>query len=49
MKNDRIGISKESHKKKPDPKNLLKSTALQMAEKEYEEYYNRIKLLSRGL
>jgi hypothetical protein len=49
MKNDRIGISKESDKKKPDLKNPLKTKALQMAEKEYEEYYNRIKLLSRGL
>jgi hypothetical protein len=49
MKNDRIGISKESDKKKPDQKGAVKGKALQMAEKEYEEYYNRIKLLSQGL
>lgn len=49
MKNDRIGISKESDKNTPDQKRPFKGKALQMAEKEYEAYYNRIKLLSQGL
>lgn len=49
MKNDRIGIPKDSDKKKHGHESLFKSKAHRMAEEEYEEYYNRIKLLSKGL
>ena len=49
MKNDRIGISKDSDKKKHENKAIYNTKALRMAEKEYEEYYNRIKNLSKGL
>lgn len=49
MKNDRIGISKDSENKKDGHKSVYNSKAHQMAAKEYEEYYNRIKLLSKGL
>jgi len=49
MKNDRIGIPKESNKKKHGQKIIFNSKAHRMAEKEYEEYYNRIKLLSKGV
>ena len=49
MKNDRIGIPKESNKKKHGQKIDFNSKEHRMAEKEYEAYYNRIKLLSKGL
>ncbi len=49
MKNDRIGLSKESGKKIRSAKNVFISGEQQLSEKEYEEYYNRIRQLSRGL
>ncbi len=49
MKNNRIEILKESNKKKHGQKTIFNSKAQRMAEKEYEAYYNRIKLLSKGL
>jgi len=49
MENDRIGISKGSDKKKRSQKEIFNSKAQRLAEKEYEEYYNRIRQLSRGL
>ena len=49
MKNDRIGIPKESNKKKHGQKTDFYSKEHRMAEKEYEAYYNRIKLLSKGV
>ena len=49
MKNDRIGIPKESNKKKHGQKIVFNSKEQRMAEKEYEAYYNKIKLLSKGL
>ena len=49
MKNDSIGIPRDPDKKKQGDKSLYNSKAHRMAEKEYEEYYNRIKLLSKGL
>ena len=49
MKKDRIGIPKESNKKKHGQKIIFNTKAHRMAEKEYEAYYNKIKLLSKGL
>lgn len=49
MKNDRIGLSKGSDKKKRSHRHAFISSAQRLAEKEYEEYYNRIRQLSRGL
>ena len=49
MKNDRIGLSKKSDKKKGGHKETLITGAQRLAEKEYEEYYDRIRQLSRGL
>jgi hypothetical protein len=49
MKNDRIGFSKGSDKKKRSEKEIFNSKAHRMAEKEYEEYYDKIRQLSRGL
>ncbi len=49
MKNDRLGIPKGSDKKKRSQKEIFKSKSHQLDEKEYEEYYNRIRQLSRGL
>lgn len=49
MKNDRIGIPKDSDKKKQQSKAVYNTKELRMAEKEYEAYYNRIKNLSKGL
>lgn len=49
MKNDRIGIPKGSDKKQRSQKEIFNSKAQRLAEKEYEEYYNRIRQLSRGL
>ncbi len=49
MKNDRIGLSKEPGEKKHSPKTIFISGEQQLSEKEYEEYYNRIRQLSRGL
>jgi len=48
MENDRIGLPNGSDKKKRSQKGIFNSKALQNAEKEYEEYYNRIRQLSRG-
>lgn len=48
MENDRIGLSEGSGKKKRSH-GIFNSKALKHAEKEYEEYYNRIRQLSRGL
>lgn len=49
MENDRIGLSKSSGKKKRGQIGIFNSKALKQSEKEYEEYYNRIRQLSRGL
>ena len=49
MKNDRIGLSKGSDNKKRSQKEIFISKAQRLAEKEYEEYYNKIRQLSRGL
>ena len=49
MDNDRIGLTKGSNKKKRSEKEIFNSKAQRLAEKEYEEYYNRIRQLSRGL
>jgi len=49
MENDRIGFSDESAKKKRSLKEISNSKAQRLAEKEFEEYYNRIRQLSRGL
>lgn len=49
MKNDRIGILKGSDNKKRSEKEIFNSKAQRMAEKEYEEYYDKIRQLSRGL
>jgi hypothetical protein len=49
MKNDRSGFSEESSKKKRNEKDILNSKAQRLAEKEFEEYYNRIRQLSRGV
>lgn len=49
MKNDRIGLSKGSDNKKRSQKEIFNSKAQRLAEKEYEEYYNKIRQLSRGL
>ena len=49
MKNDRIGLAKGSDRKKRSHKRTFISGAQRIAEKEYEEYYNRIRQLSRGL
>ena len=49
MKNDRIGLSKKSDKKKGGHKETFITGAQRLAEKEYEEYYDRIRQLSRGL
>lgn len=49
MENDRLGLSKGSDKKKRSRKDIFNSKAHRLAEKEYEDYYNRIRQLSRGL
>lgn len=49
MKNDRIGLSKGLDKKKRSQNEIFNSKAQRLAEEEYEEYYNRIRQLSRGL
>ena len=49
MKNDRIGLSKGSDKKMRSQNEIFNSKAQRLAEKEYEDYYNRIRQLSRGL
>ncbi len=49
MKNDRLGISKGSDKKKRSQREIFTSKIQRLAEKEYEEYYDRIRQLSRGL
>lgn len=49
MKNDRLGNSKGSDKKKRSQKEIFTSKIQRLAEKEYEEYYDRIRQLSRGL
>lgn len=49
MKNDRLGLSKGFDKKKRSERVFSNSKASRLAEKEYEEYYNRIRQLSRGL
>lgn len=49
MKNDRIGNTDDSSKKKRESKEISNSKAMRLAEKEFEEYYNRIRQLSRGI
>lgn len=49
MKNGRSGFSKNQDRKKRSEKEIVNSKAQRLAEKEYEEYYNRIRQLSRGL
>ena len=49
MENDRIGLSQRSDSKKRSQKEIFNSKAQRLAEKEYEEYYNKIRQLSRGL
>ena len=49
MEKDRIGLSKGSDKKQRSLKDIYNSKAQRLAEKEYEEYYNKIRQLSRGL
>ncbi len=49
MKNDRLGIPKGSDKKKRSQQEIVNSKAQRLAEKEYEEYYDRIRQLSHGL
>ena len=49
MENDRIGLSQGSDNKKRSQKEIFNSKAQRLAEREYEEYYNKIKQLSRGL
>ncbi|MCP4882645.1 MAG: hypothetical protein GY908_02545 [Flavobacteriales bacterium] len=49
MENDRIGLSKGSEKKQRSLKDFFNSKSQRLAEKEYEEYYNKIRQLSRGL
>ena len=49
MEKDRIGLSKGSEKKQRSLKDIFNSKAQRLAEKEYEEYYNKIRQLSRGL
>jgi hypothetical protein len=49
MENNRNGISDDSSKKKRGPKEISNSKAMRLAEKEFEEYYNRIRQLSRGI
>ena len=49
MENDRLGIPRGSDKKKRGQKEIFNNKAQRLAEKEYEEYYDRIRQLSRGL
>ncbi len=49
MKNDRTKGPKTPGKENHDQIPIFSSKAHKLAEKEYEEYYNRIRLLSRGL
>ena len=49
MRNDRIRFSKASDKKKRGQKEIFNSKAQRLAEQEYEDYYNRIRQLSKGL
>ena len=49
MENDRIGLSQGSDNKKRSQKEIFNSKAQRLAEREYEEYYNKIRQLSRGL
>ncbi|UCE92736.1 MAG: hypothetical protein JSV73_07855 [Flavobacteriaceae bacterium] len=49
MKNDRTSVSKNQDTNKRKEKDIFNSKAQRLAEKEYEEYYNRIRQLSRGL
>lgn len=49
MKNDGTEFSKNQDRKKRSEKQIFNSKAQRLAEKEYEEYYNRIRQLSRGL
>ncbi|MCA0931135.1 hypothetical protein LCM02_01650 [Lutimonas saemankumensis] len=49
MKNERSGVSDNHDRKKQSVKDIFNSKAQRLAEKEYEEYYNRIRQLSRGL
>ena len=49
MKDKNIESSKGSDKKTRSHEEIFNSKAQRLAEKEYEEYYNRIRMLSRGL
>ncbi|WKK66893.1 hypothetical protein [Lutimonas zeaxanthinifaciens] len=49
MKTDGKGFSNNQDRKKRSEKEIFNSKAQRLAEKEYEEYYNRIRQLSRGL
>jgi len=49
MKNDRTENPKATGKENHDQIPIFSSKAHKLAEKEYEEYYNKIRLLSRGL
>ena len=49
MKDQSKGEAKGSPKNKKSAKHLFSSKAQRLAEKEYEEYYNRIRQLSRGI
>lgn len=49
MKNDRNASTKGSDKKKRSQNEIFNSKAQRLAEKEYEEYYDKIRQLSRGL
>jgi len=48
MENDRIGVSKNTVKKKRLAKGHYNSKSQKLAEQEYEAYYNKIRMLSRG-